>query len=108
MNVWMRCSYVVAGVNIGSPCLDAGERMGAKGISSSAETYLWINVSEHLREGQTVRSARTQHTLLLCSNIQGHKILPVSNVKRVFNQRGRCPGDVAKKWNLGLNLQATR
>jgi hypothetical protein len=52
------------------------------------------------RFGTPVRpSNRTQPknttTLLLRSNIQGHQVLSVSNVKRVFNQRGRRPGDVA-------------
>ena len=91
MNVWMRCCRGKHRLSLSR----RGREDGAKGISSSAETYLGIEVSEHLREGQTLRSAKTQHTLLLRSNIQGHKILPVSNVKRVFNQRGRRPGDVA-------------
>ena len=94
INVWMRSSTVVTGVKIGFPCLREREDRG-KGISLSPETCLWIKASENLRRNQIVRNPKTQHTLLLRSHIEGDKILPVSNVKRVFNQRGRRPGDVA-------------
>jgi len=95
MNVWMRSSTGVTGVNIGSPFHFAGERTEVREISLGPETCLWIKASENLRRNQTVRSPKTQRTLLLHSNIQGHKILPVSNVKSAFNQRGLRPGDVA-------------
>jgi hypothetical protein len=69
--------------------------MGARRISSTPETYLWIKVAEHLREHRAVCSPKTQRTLLLRPNIQRHEILPVPHVQSVFNQRGRRPGDVA-------------
>ena len=95
MNMWMRSSTVVTAVNIGSPCLRAAERIGVRGISLSPETCLRIHGFGTRVKKSNRAQPKTQRTLLLRSNIQGHKILPVSNVKRVFNQRGRRPGDVA-------------
>jgi len=94
MNTWMRSSTVVTGVNIGSPCLRAAEDR-RKGDSLSPETCLWIHGFGTPVKKSNRAQPKTQRTLLLRSNIKGHEILPVPHVQSVFNQRGRCPGDVA-------------
>ena len=95
MNMWKRSSTVVTGVNIGSPCLRAAERIGVRGISLSPETCLRIHGFGTRVKKSNRAQPKTQRTLLLRSNIKGHEILPVPHVQSVFNQRGRCPGDVA-------------
>jgi hypothetical protein len=94
MNVWMRSCAVVTGVKIGFPCLREREDRG-KGISLRPETLpLDQGFGTPVKKSNRAQPKKCKH-LLLSSNIQGHEVLPVSNVKSVFNQRGRRPGDVA-------------